>query len=83
MHSPLAILPGAVAGSEARGTVEAVGEGVDAAMIGMRVEIAGTHGGWAEYFTVPANGVLPLPDTNSDVVGAQQIATHFQCAVAA
>ena len=41
-------LPGAIAGSEALGTVEAVGEGVDDAMIGQRVSIAGVHGTWAE-----------------------------------
>jgi len=70
-------LPGAVAGSEALGTVEAVGEGVDAAMIGRRVTIAGVHGSWAEYFTAPANGVLPLPDAISDVVGAQLVAMPF------
>jgi len=70
-------LPGAIGGSEALGTVEAVGEGVDDAMIGKRVSIAGVHGTWAEYFVAPAAGVLPLPDMISDVAGAQLIAMPF------
>ncbi|SFT05983.1 NADPH:quinone reductase [Sulfitobacter marinus] len=70
-------LPGAIGGSEAMGTVEAVGEGVDDAMIGKRVTVAGVHGTWAEYFVAPAAGVLPLPDMISDVAGAQLIAMPF------
>lgn len=70
-------LPGAIGGTEAIGTVEAVGEGVDDAMIGKRVTIAGVHGTWAEYFTAPANGVLPLPDVITDSAGAQLIAMPF------
>jgi NADPH:quinone reductase len=70
-------LPGAIGGSEALGTVESVGEGVDDAMIGKRVSIAGVHGTWAEYFVAPAAGVLPLPDMISDVAGAQLIAMPF------
>ncbi len=70
-------LPGAIGGSEALGTVEAVGDGVDAAMVGKRVSIAGVHGTWAEYFVAPADGVLPLPDMISDTAGAQLIAMPF------
>lgn len=70
-------LPGAIGGSEALGTVEAVGADVDAAMIGKRVTIAGVHGTWAEYFVAPAGGVLPLPDVISDTAGAQLIAMPF------
>ncbi|KIN63230.1 Nuclear receptor binding factor related protein [Sulfitobacter noctilucicola] len=70
-------LPGAIGGTEALGTIEAVGEGVDEAMIGKRITIAGIHGSWAEYFTAPATGVLPLPDVISDTVGAQLIAMPF------
>jgi NADPH2:quinone reductase len=70
-------LPGAIGGSEALGTVEAVGDGVDAAMVGKRVSIAGVHGTWAEYFIAPADGVLPLPDMISDTAGAQLIAMPF------
>jgi len=70
-------LPGAIGGSEALGMVEAVGDGVDAAMVGKRVSIAGVHGTWAEYFIAPADGVLPLPDMISDTAGAQLIAMPF------
>ena len=70
-------LPGAIGGSEALGTIEAVGAGVDAAMVGKRISIAGVHGTWAEYFVAPADGVLPLPDMISDTAGAQLIAMPF------
>lgn len=70
-------LPGAIGGSEALGTVESVGDGVDSAMIGKRVTIAGIHGSWAEYFVAPASGVLPLPDAINDTAGAQLIAMPF------
>ncbi|WP_425442361.1 hypothetical protein [Sulfitobacter brevis] len=33
------------------GTVEAVAEGVDAAMVGKRVAVTGVHGAWAEFFS--------------------------------
>ncbi|MGY3439011.1 MULTISPECIES: zinc-binding dehydrogenase [unclassified Marinovum] len=70
-------LPGAIGGSEALGTVVAVGDGVNAAMMGQRVTVAGVHGSWAEYFTAPAAGVLPLPEAISDEAGAQLIAMPF------
>ncbi len=70
-------LPDVIGGSEALGTVEAVGEGVDAAMVGKRVAVAGVHGAWAEFFTASANGVLPLPEMVSDTAGAQLIAMPF------
>jgi NADPH:quinone reductase-like Zn-dependent oxidoreductase len=38
----------ALGGSEAAGMIEAVGEGVDAAMVGKRVVNAGKIGTWAE-----------------------------------
>ncbi|UOA28113.1 zinc-binding dehydrogenase [Pseudosulfitobacter sp. DSM 107133] len=70
-------LPGAIGGSEAMGTIDAVGAGVDSSVIGQRVSIAGVHGTWAEYFIAPATGVLPLPDAISDAMGAQLIAMPF------
>ena len=70
-------LPGAIGGTEALGIVESVGEGVDEALIGTRVTAAGFHGAWAEYFTAPAAGLLPLPDVISDEAGAQLIAMPF------
>lgn len=70
-------LPGAIGGSEAIGIIEELGDGVDAAMLGLRVAIAGVHGTWAEYFTAPATGIMPLPEAMSDVAGAQIIAMPF------
>lgn len=67
----------ALAGSEAVGVVEAVGDGVDAALIGKRVVAAGTIGKWAEYFTADAAGLLPLPDAIDDEAGAQLVAMPF------
>ncbi|MDO6591586.1 alcohol dehydrogenase [Loktanella sp. D2R18] len=70
-------LPGAIGGSEAVGVIDSIGAGVDEMMIGQRVAIAGVHGTWAEYFTAPAEGVLPLPEMISDTLGAQLIAMPF------
>lgn len=70
-------LPGAIGGTEAVGIVDTLGEGVDAALLGQRIAIAGVHGTWAEYFIAPADGVLPLPEAISDVAGAQLIAMPF------
>jgi NADPH:quinone reductase-like Zn-dependent oxidoreductase len=70
-------LPGAIGGSEAIGTIDAVGDGVDSQMIGQRVTVAGVHGTWAEYFIASAASVLPLPDAITDTLGAQLIAMPF------
>ncbi|RPE67449.1 NADPH:quinone reductase-like Zn-dependent oxidoreductase [Pacificibacter maritimus] len=67
----------AVGGTEAVGIVEAVGAGVDDALIGKRVAAAGIHGTWAEKFTAPAQGVVPLPDAIPDDAAAQLIAMPF------
>lgn len=67
----------AAAGSEAAGVVEAVGEGVDAALIGQRVTLAGVDGAWAESFIAPAAGLVPLPDSVTDEVGSQLLAMPF------
>lgn len=64
----------AVAGSEAVGVVDAVGEGVDPGWIGRRVNTASGVGTWAQYFLAPAAGLVPLPDAVSDEAGAQLIA---------
>lgn len=67
----------AIGGSEAVGTVDALGEGVTGLSIGQRVAAAGVHGTWAEHFIAPANGVIPLPDAIGDEAGAQLIAMPF------
>lgn len=67
----------AIGGSEAVGTIEAVGEGVDRAMVGQCVSAAGVHGTWAEAFIAKAGGVMPVPDAIGDEAAAQLIAMPF------
>jgi NADPH2:quinone reductase len=57
-------------GQEAAGTVEAVGPGVRDVLVGDRVAHTGVLGAYAEYQTVPAERVVPVPDG----VGAVQAA---------
>ncbi|SET29425.1 zinc-binding dehydrogenase [Paracoccus homiensis] len=67
----------ATAGSELVGKVEAVGEGVDAGLIGRRVAAAGVQGAWAEQVLAPANALIPVPEQMSDEAAAQLIAMPF------
>jgi NADPH2:quinone reductase len=54
-----------IPGMEAVGTVEAVGEGADEALVGTRVVAipSGAYGGYAEYSVAPAVMTFPMPDT--------------------
>ncbi len=70
-------LPAAIGGTEAVGVITDVGAGVDEAMIGQRVAVAGINGTWAQYFVAPAIGVMPLPPQIEDTLGAQLIAMPF------
>ncbi len=65
------------AGSEAVGMIESVGQGVDAALKGRRVAVAGAPGTWGEYFLASAGGVVPVPDAIGDEAAAQLIAMPF------
>ncbi|MBL8644923.1 MAG: zinc-binding dehydrogenase [Rhodospirillaceae bacterium] len=67
----------AIAGSEAVGIVDALGEGVDEKLLGKRVASASVRGAWAEYFVAPAAGLLPVPDAINDEAAAQLIAMPF------
>src|SRR3954447_2724896 len=67
----------AIGGSEAVGTIDAIGDGVTGATIGQRVAVASVHGTWAEYFVAPAAGLVPVPDAISDEAAAQLIAMPF------
>lgn len=67
----------AIGGTEAVGVIDAVGEGVDAALIGRRVTTAAGRGTWAEAFLAPASAVIPLPDAITDEAGAQLMAMPF------
>jgi NADPH2:quinone reductase len=57
-------------GSEAAGTVEAVGQGVTDFKAGDRVGYAGSLGAYAEERLVPADRLVPLPDGISAEVAA-------------
>lgn len=49
-------------GFEYAGRVEAVGDGVDAALLGQRVACNGQWGGNADYAVAPADRLVPVPD---------------------
>lgn len=57
-------------GIEHTGVVDAVGEGVDAALIGARVLSRVSFGGYAEYSLAPAKALLRLPDGMGLATGA-------------
>lgn len=71
----------AVGGSEATGTIDALGEGVSGFAAGQRVAVSGVHGTWAEYFLAPATSLVPLPDAISDETAAQLIAMPLSALV--
>ena len=67
--------PPQIPGQDGAGVVEAVGQGVDAGLVGSRVwlwEVAWqrNEGTAAEYVVVPVRHVVPLPDEASFDVGA-------------
>jgi len=59
-----------VAGNEAAGIVEAVGEGVVEVEVGDRVCYQGTPGAYAEERLVPAAKLVPIPDGVDDRLAA-------------
>jgi NADPH:quinone reductase-like Zn-dependent oxidoreductase len=63
----------AIGGSEAVGTIDLMGDGVEGLKVGQRVSAGGLHGAWAEYFIAEAHSVVPLPDSISDETAAQLI----------
>ncbi|MBS1907245.1 MAG: zinc-binding dehydrogenase [Actinobacteria bacterium] len=58
-------------GTEAVGVVDALGEGVDAALLGRRVTVGGAFGAWSEYVLASAAGLIPVPDDIPDEQAAQ------------
>src|SRR6202008_1087132 len=60
----------AVVGYEVAGTVDAVGEGVDAALVGQRVLTGTRFGGYAEIVNVKAADIVVLPDSMTFEQGA-------------
>lgn len=64
----------AIGGSEAVGTIDALGDKVEGFEIGQRVSVANVHNTWAEFFTAPAEFVFAIPDSIKDEMAAQLIA---------
>lgn len=62
----------AIAGTEAMGVIDAVGEGVAHLKPGQRVAASGL-GTWAEFYLADASRAVPLPDTIDDEAGSQLI----------
>jgi NADPH2:quinone reductase len=74
---PLPFTPGL----EGAGTVTAVGEGVEGVTIGDRVAWTGAPGGYAEYASLPADRLVPVPDEVDDDTAAgvllQGMTAHY------
>lgn len=73
---------GHIPGGEVAGTVAAVGDGVDASLIGGRVwAFTGTGGGYVEQALAPVEEIVPLPDHLSAVdavtLGSSGVVAHF------
>ena len=70
-----------IPGMEAAGVVARVGEGVEGVQVGDRVAYAGAMGAYAAEAAVPADRLVPLPDTASYKVGAaallQGMTAHY------
>ncbi|QLJ05696.1 zinc-binding dehydrogenase [Streptomyces sp. NEAU-sy36] len=73
---------GHIPGGEVAGTVTAVGDGVDASWLGLRVwGFTGTGGGYVEQAVAPVEQVLPLPEglsaTAAVTLGSSGAVAHF------
>lgn len=71
-----------ILGAEVAGTVESVGEQVEGITPGMHVFATPGEGGYAEYISVPAAILIPLPD-NMDFIQAAAIVAHGLTAITA
>jgi NADPH2:quinone reductase len=78
---PLIQAPGFVPGVEVAGTIEAVGDGVDASMVGQRVFALTGMGGYAETVLAGVNHVFPLPDAvaawDAVALGVNAVVAYF------
>ncbi len=76
---PLPFVPG----SEAAGTVEALGPGVEGFSAGDRVAYAMVRGAYAEYAVAPAASLVPLPDAvsfrDAAALMLQGMTAHYLC----
>jgi NADPH:quinone reductase len=71
----------APAGSEATGTIDALGADVTGFAVGQRIAVSGVQGAWAEYFIAPARSLVPLPDAITDETAAQMISMPLSALV--
>jgi NADPH:quinone reductase len=62
----------AVAGTEAMGIVDALGEGVAHLKAGQRIAVPG-QGTWSDYYLADAARAVPLPDSIPDEAAAQLV----------
>lgn len=63
----------AVPGCEGAGVIDALGAGVSGWRIGRRVIPAGTEATWQEFITVPADRLIPVPDSLADDAACQAL----------
>lgn len=64
----------AIAGSEAVGVIDAIGDDVKNLKVGQRVAAASVQATWAEYFVASEDMVFTVPDSLDDEIAAQLIA---------
>ncbi|MCW1986027.1 UNVERIFIED_ORG: NADPH2:quinone reductase [Sphingomonas sp. R1F5B] len=64
-----------ILGAETAGTIAALGEGVEGIPIGLPVLATPGVGGYAQYVTVPAASIIPLPE-GFDAVAAAALLGH-------
>lgn len=70
----------AIGGSEFIGAVDALGAGIENVPAGARAA-GSARGAWAEYVVVPAAGMVPIPESISDEIGAQLLAMPLSAVV--
>src|SRR5699024_4011691 len=72
-----------IPGSEASGTVVALGNDVDSVAVGDRVATASASATYAEFFVTPANKLLPVPDSidliEAAAIPLQGMTAHYLC----
>ncbi|KFC52447.1 NADPH--quinone reductase [Micrococcus luteus] len=70
-------------GTEGSGEVVALGEGVDASLLGARVATATATGAYAEHFTAPADRLLTVPEgidlAEAAALPLQGMTAHYLC----
>src|SRR5271154_309064 len=64
----------AIPGSEALGVVDALGAGVRGFSVGQKVAAPAGARMWAEFFTTPANTVVPVPANIPNDIACQLLA---------